>query len=426
MLALVLLSVAFIPLGLTAERNITIPPRLTCGQLKYLESDNYRRTGDLYRKNEAKKRDPWMSSVAENQKTVLAAIHILHRHLDDDMDGDVDLFESDEFLREELQYERGIEQRLENFHRNNDDEISVKELWMMWTHSPVRNWTNFQMLEWLENVVQLPQYAEKFRQLKINGKHLPRMAVNYDNFLSKYLDIKDVITRQKLSLKAQDVVLFGPPKTNISHTKDLIFVSLLAAAIGLTYFVYRRNIEMSKDLAALMKSAEMLNELKQELNRAKSDQESESKKRGDVLINVLLPVEATDEIERLQNEVALLQSKLHRAEIELRLNCWMPPPDLIKYLQITYDKEAKAHKWKLETVEKCLQSAFKKCEKLRKRRASLINAFIPVNSRSIDEVDEAVIKSKTAMTELTEEHKESIRRWNRIESLMNTGEVIER
>lgn len=38
-----------------------------------------------------------------------------------------------------------------------------------------------------------------------------RLAVNNMNYLND-LGIKDAIHRQKISLKAMDVVLFGPPK----------------------------------------------------------------------------------------------------------------------------------------------------------------------------------------------------------------------
>lgn len=39
-----------------------------------------------------------------------------------------------------------------------------------------------------------------------------RLAVTNSQFLSNVLGIKDPIHKQKISLKAMDVVLFGPPK----------------------------------------------------------------------------------------------------------------------------------------------------------------------------------------------------------------------
>lgn len=41
-----------------------------------------------------------------------------------------------------------------------------------------------------------------------------RLAVNNMHYLNNVLGIKDPIHKQKIALKAMDVVLFGPPKGN--------------------------------------------------------------------------------------------------------------------------------------------------------------------------------------------------------------------
>jgi stromal interaction molecule 1 len=41
---------------------------------------------------------------------------------------------------------------------------------------------------------------------------LPRLAVNNLHYVSSVLGIKDPIHKQKIALKAMDVVLFGPPR----------------------------------------------------------------------------------------------------------------------------------------------------------------------------------------------------------------------
>jgi stromal interaction molecule 1 len=76
----------------------------------------------------------------------------------------------------------------------------------------VHNWTVDQSVEWLVQSVQLPQYVRLFRQHKINGRILPRLAVNNLHYVSSVLGIKDPIHKQKIALKAMDVVLFGPPR----------------------------------------------------------------------------------------------------------------------------------------------------------------------------------------------------------------------
>lgn len=79
-----------------------------------------------------------------------------------------------QFLREELKYDRDYEKRQENFHRNNDNQVSVRELWETWVRSEVHNWTVEQTAEWIGVFVGLPQYQDKFNQLVINGTYLPR------------------------------------------------------------------------------------------------------------------------------------------------------------------------------------------------------------------------------------------------------------
>lgn len=111
--------------------------------------------------------------------------------------------------------------------------ISVKELWEAWIKSEVHNWTVEQTTEWLTTSVDLPQYVPSFITHKVTGANLPRfvsyntpkspisyifcrLAVNNVNYFN-HLGIKDPIHKQKLVLKAMDVVLFGPPKGQYSR-----------------------------------------------------------------------------------------------------------------------------------------------------------------------------------------------------------------
>lgn len=113
-------------------------------------------------------------SLASGDQLGLEAIRSLHRQLDDDANGNIDLSESDDFLREELKYDSGYEKRQRAFHHNDDMHISVRELWEAWLRSEVHNWTVEQTSEWLAISVDLPQYVPNFMQHKVNGAALPR------------------------------------------------------------------------------------------------------------------------------------------------------------------------------------------------------------------------------------------------------------
>ena len=41
----------------------------------------------------------------------------------------------------------------------------------------VYNWTVDEIIDWLCNVVHLPQYSENFRQNEVKGKDMPRYIV---------------------------------------------------------------------------------------------------------------------------------------------------------------------------------------------------------------------------------------------------------
>ena len=95
----------------------------------------------------------------------------------------------------------------------------------------VHNWTVEQTADWLGQIVELPQYVTCFSMNSVKGSDLPkyyfpifnprcflitkmmnsRLATN-NQFISTVLKIKDPIHIKKISLKAMDAVLFGPPK----------------------------------------------------------------------------------------------------------------------------------------------------------------------------------------------------------------------
>ena len=57
------------------------------------------------------------------------------------------------------------------------------------------------------------------------------------------------------------------------------------------------------------------------------------------------------------------------------------------------------------------------CEKLRKKRSSLVGAFVSTHGKSIDEVDKSIVEARTALNEVTTELQERVHRWKQIELL---------
>ncbi|VVD03075.1 stromal interaction molecule homolog isoform X2 [Leptidea sinapis] len=360
----------------------------------------------------------------------LEAITQLHRQLDDDANGNVDLSESDDFLREELQYDSGYEKRQRAFHHNDDMHISVKELWEAWLRSEVHNWTVEQTVEWLSDSVDLPQYKTLFLQHRVTGATLPRLAVNNMQYLSNVLGIKDPIHKQKLALKAMDVVLFGPPKG--SRWKDWLLASLLLGAVVGSWAALRAGRasrhqlqRMLRDMEHLRKAEMALDDMQKELEKARLEQESATtekinleKKLREAGDTPLLNSASSDlEMSQLKAEIEMLRAELRRAEGELEDRCWAPPPGLQQWLQLTHEVENRAYLRKKQQADMQLQQAREACEKLRKKRSSLVGAFVSTHGKSIDDVDRSIVEARTALNEVTHELQERMHRWKQIERM---------
>ncbi|XP_011501914.1 PREDICTED: stromal interaction molecule homolog isoform X2 [Ceratosolen solmsi marchali] len=369
-------------------------------------------------------------TMASNDRLGLEAIKSLHSQLDDDANGNIDLSESDDFLREELQYEAGYERRQRAFHHNDDMHISVRELWEAWLRSEVHNWTIEQTSEWLSTNVELPQYVNTFIQHRVTGATLPRLAVNNMHYVSNVLGIKDPIHKQKIALKAMDVVLFGPPKDTGHSIKDLILITLLFGALIGCWYAYQQKKSSQKDLYRMMKDMESLHKaelelksLQKEFEIVKMEQESATTEKQNLekrLRDESMGLHASSsdlEVSQLKAEIEMLKLELQRAEGELEDRCWSPPVGLQHWLQLTHEIENKAYMKKKISAEKQLQSAREACEKLRKKRSSLVGAFVSTHGKSIDEVDKSIVEARTALNEVTAELQERVHRWKQIELL---------
>ncbi|XP_058831933.1 stromal interaction molecule homolog isoform X4 [Topomyia yanbarensis] len=373
--------------------------------------------------------------IAHHDHLGMEAIRSLHRQLDDDDNGDIDLSESDDFLREELKYDSGYEKRHKAFHFNDDMHISVKELWEAWLRSTVHNWTVDQTTEWLAQSVQLPQYVHLFRLHKVTGKVLPRLAVNNMHYVSNVLGIKDPIHKQKIALKAMDAVLFGPPRETGTRWKDLLLVTLLLTAIIGSWYAYQQNKNakihlkrMAKDVEGLLKAEVALKDMQQELERARLEQENVGKEKQDLERRLreaptLTSSNSDLELQQLKQEIEMLRTELSRAEVEINDHCWTPPQGLQSWLQLTFELENKQHIRKRMMAEKQLMSAREACEKLKKKRSSLVGAFVSTHGKSIDDVDRSIVEARNALNDVTNDLQERMYRWKQIEQMLGLSIV---
>ncbi|XP_041055006.1 stromal interaction molecule 1b isoform X6 [Carcharodon carcharias] len=381
----------------------------------------------------------------------------IHKQMDDDANGNVDVEESDEFLREDLNYQDAAAKH-STFH-GGDKLISVEDLWKSWKSSEVFNWTGEEVIEWLINYVELPQYEEHFRKLHINGHDMPRLAVNNLTLACSLLKVNDRSHRQKLQLKALDTVLFGPPLlTRHNHLKDFMLVVSIVIGVGGCWFAYIQNRyskehmkKMMKDLEGLQKAEQSLHDLQERLQKAQEEHRSvevekvnlEQKLRDEInaakqeaqrLRELREGTEnelsrqkyAEEELEQvgfqLENDTCLCLSQvrmaLKKAEKELESRgSWSPPETLQKWLQLTHEVEVQYYNIKKQSAERQLNIAKEGAEKIKKKRNTLFGTFHVAHSSSLDDVDHKILSAKQSLSEVTAALRERLHRWQQIEML---------
>ncbi|CAB1349233.1 unnamed protein product [Coregonus sp. 'balchen'] len=341
-----------------------------------------------------------------DENTILSfeAIRSIHKQMDDDANGNVDVSETDGFLREDLNY-HDPKAKHNSFH-GDDQFISVEDLWNTWKGSEVYNWTVDDVVKWL-TYVELPQYVDTFLKMHFNGTVMPRLAVKNATLTVSILKMLDRSHVQKLQLKALDTVLFGAP---------------LMIGIGGCWFAYIQNRyskdhmkKMMTDLDGLQRAEQSLHDLqkKDEINCAKQEAQRLKELREGTENELSRQKYAEEELDQVR-------MALKKAEKELESRCsWSPPESLQKWLQLTHEVEVQYYNIKKQNAEKQLLVAK---EGIKKKRNTIFGTFHVAHSSCLDNVDHQILTAKQALGEVTAALRERLHRWQQIEIL--TGFTI--
>ncbi|XP_060744164.1 stromal interaction molecule 1a isoform X1 [Tachysurus vachellii] len=378
----------------------------------------------------------------ENAILSFEAIRSIHKQMDDDANGNVDVAETDGFLREDLNY-HDPKAKHNSFH-GDDQFISVEDLWHAWKSSKVYNWTVDEVVDWLEAYVELQQYAEAFRKMNISGTSMPRLAVKNSTLTVTVLKILDRSHTQKLQLKALDTVLFGAPMMNShNHLKDFMLVVSIVIGMGGCWFAYIQNRyskdhmrKMMQDLEGLQRAEQSLHDLQQKLRIAQEEHRTVEVEKVNLEQKLRDEINsAKQEAQRLrelregtvnelsrqkyaEEELEQVRMALKKAEKELESrSSWSPPEALQKWLQLTHEVEVQYYNIKKQNAEKQLQVAKEGAEKIKKKRNTLFGTFHVAHSSSLDDVDHKILAAKQALAEVTAALRERLHRWHQIEML---------
>lgn len=335
--------------------------------------------------------DPCLSlsppCFTEEDRFSLEALQTIHKQMDDDKDGGIEVDESDEFIREDMKYKDATNKH-SHLHRE-DKHITVEDLWKRWKTSEVHNWTLEDTLQWLIEFVELPQYEKNFRDNNVKGTTLPRIAVHEPSFMISQLKISDRSHRQKLQLKALDVVLFGP-LTRPPHNwmKDFILTVSIVIGVGGCWFAYTQNktskehvAKMMKDLESLQTAEQSLMDLQERLEKAQEENRNVAVEKQNLERKMMDEINyAKEEACRLrelregaecelsrrqyaEQELEQVRMALKKAEKEFELrSSWSVPDALQKWLQLTHEVEVQYYNIKRQNAE--MQLAIAKDEVL--------------------------------------------------------------
>ncbi|XP_061575664.1 stromal interaction molecule 1a isoform X6 [Cololabis saira] len=383
----------------------------------------------------------------ENAFLSFEAIGSIHKQMDDDANGNVDVIETDGFLREDLNY-HDPKAKHNTFH-GDDQFISVEDLWNAWKGSEVYNWTVDEVVEWLITYVELPQYVDAFRKMNFNGSAMPRLAVKNATLTLSILKILDRSHVQKLQLKSLDTVLFGAPLMNRhNHLKDFMLVVSIVIGMGGCWFAYIQNRyskdhmkKMMKDLEGLQRAEQSLHDLQQKLQIAQEEHRTVEVEKVNLEQKLRDEIDtAKQEAQRLrelregtvnelsrqkyaEEELEQVRMALKKAEKELESrSSWSPPEPLQKWLQLTHEVEVQYYNIKKQNAERQLLVAKEGAEKIKKKRNTLFGTFHVAHSSSLDDVDHKILAAKQALGEVTAALRERLHRWQQIEIL--TGFTI--
>ncbi|XP_046892553.1 stromal interaction molecule 1a isoform X2 [Hypomesus transpacificus] len=370
------------------------------------------------------------------------AIRSIHKQMDDDANGNVDVAETDVFLREDLNY-HDPKGKHNSFH-GDDQFISVEDLWNAWKGSAVYNWTVDEVVVWLITYVELPQYVDAFRKYHFNGSAMPRLAVKNTSLTLSVLKILDRSHVQKLQLKSLDTVLFGAPLMNRHHhLKDFMLVVSIVIGVGGCWFAYIQNRyskdhmkKMMGDLEGLQRAEQSLHDMQQKLQIAQEEHRTVEVEKVNLEQKLRDEINsAKQEAQRLkglregtenelsrqkyaEEELDQVRMALKKAEKELESrSSWSPPDALQKWLQLTHEVEVQYYNIKKQNAEKQLLVAKEGAEKIKKKRNTLFGTFHVAHSSSLDDVDHKILAAKQALGEVTAALRERLHRWQQIEIL---------
>lgn len=197
------------------------------------------------------------------------------------------------------------------------------------------------------------------------------------------LSINNPIHRQKITLKAMDVVLFGVPKQNMIVYWVAIILAVIVIALTCLHFYRKQSYEqeinkMIHRMETVEKMEEQFQSMQSELDRTKLENETHSREKKDLELklkerssnsdvgdlSILSQSTSSKPNEtsnlralELEQELLIVRGELKRLNSAIASSQWPPPIALQQYLQLTYEIEIRNYNAKKQAAEQQLLAA---------------------------------------------------------------------
>ncbi|CAI8033145.1 Stromal interaction molecule 1 [Geodia barretti] len=339
------------------------------------------------------------------------------------------------------------------FHET-DSQITSEDLWLSWQQNEVFHWTSAEVVHWLTVYVELPQYGDVFYKLNVTGRHLPRLANNTRGMLQSLLGVTDSQHKQKLRLRAMDLVLFGPPNGKYSLWKDVVVaLSVSLCVVGVAYALRQRRVtqqridtflesfrEKERELRALHEKLEEQKEGCDETDGGRRGREETGGEEGDSSPAKSFPGSSPSpeseaslppfsrnssastsfdgSLARAQEEIVLLRRELNDLGSQLASNT-LSRSLLQSLLQDSCRYEREHVEKRRREAQDEITRAQRVCDKIKKRRTSLFGTFHLANSSALEEAGLQITRAVNNMQKVSESFEEYHQRWRRIEQVCN-------
>ncbi|XP_077445929.1 stromal interaction molecule 2 isoform X1 [Stigmatopora argus] len=398
--------------------------------------------------------------VSDADRFSLAALRHIHKELDDDKDGGIEVNESVEFIIEDMKQHQT--NKHSNLHRE-DQHITVEELWKGWKSSEGKrsepSWYTGRPNNRLFSPSFSPQLDGGGRRAvveRVGGaapvrEELPglprrRQHASADRRERAVLPVRAAqgggsTAQAETQPQGAGRGPFRPTRPQHNWIKDFVLVISIVIGVGGCWFAYLQNksskvhlSQMMKDLESLQRAEQSLLDLQSRLEKAQEEnrtvvvekQNLERKMRDEITgakneASRLRDLRqgAESELSRLkyaEEELVQVRKALRRAEKEM-LSERSLPEALQKWLQLTHEVEVQYYNVKKQSAELQLCVAKDEAEKIKKKRGSIFGTLHVAHSSSLDEVDHKILEAKKSLSEVTACLRERLHRWQQIERL---------